>query len=73
MQTAADLAENLGASNPTILRRMKRLHSEGVKVVTMVDSMALGYKLPASRIKQPGWQSLSVILLSLIRGGMKYE
>ena len=48
-QTAADLAASLGTSKPTILRRMKRLHDEGVvKLVTMVDPMALGYKLVVS-------------------------
>lgn len=48
-QTAADLAANLRTSKPTILRRMKRLHDEGViRLVTMVDPMALGYKLVVS-------------------------
>jgi len=48
-QTAADLAAKLSTSKPTILRRMKRLHDEGViRLVTMVDPMALGYKLVVS-------------------------
>jgi len=48
-QTAADLAAKLGASKPTVLRRMKRLHDEGViRLVTMVDPTALGYKLVVS-------------------------
>ena len=48
-QTAADLAQILGTSKPTVLRRMKRLHDEGViRFVTMVDPMALGYKLVVS-------------------------
>lgn len=48
-QTAADLTVKLGASKPTVLRRMKRLHDEGViRFVTMVDPTALGYKLVVS-------------------------
>jgi Lrp/AsnC family transcriptional regulator, regulator for asnA, asnC and gidA len=48
-QTAADLAGKLNTSKPTILRRMKRLYDEGViRVVTMVDPQALGYKLVVS-------------------------
>jgi Lrp/AsnC family transcriptional regulator for asnA, asnC and gidA len=48
-QTAADLAGNLNTSKPTILRRMRRLHDEGViRLVTMVDPQALGYKLVVS-------------------------
>ena len=48
-QTAADLAAKLKTSKPTILRRMKRLHDEGViRLVTMVDPRALGYKLVVS-------------------------
>jgi len=48
-QTAADLAAKLRTSKPTILRRMKRLHDEGViRLMTMVDPMALGYKLVIS-------------------------
>ncbi len=48
-QTAADLAGKLNASKPTILRRMKRLHDEGViRLVTMVDPRALGYRLVVS-------------------------
>lgn len=48
-QTAADLAASLGTSKPTILRRMKRLHDEGViRLVTMVDPMALGYGVVVS-------------------------
>jgi Lrp/AsnC family transcriptional regulator for asnA, asnC and gidA len=45
-QTAADLAAKLGTSKPTVLRRMKRLLDEGViRLMTMVDPVALGYKL----------------------------
>lgn len=48
-QTAADLAAKLKTSKPTILRRMRRLHDEGViRLVTMVDPRALGYKLVVS-------------------------
>lgn len=48
-QTAADLAARLSTSKPTILRRMKRLHDEGViRLVTMVDPRALGYRLVVS-------------------------
>ncbi len=48
-QTAADLAGKLNTSKPTILRRMKRLHDEGIiRLVTMVDPQALGYKLVVS-------------------------
>lgn len=48
-QTAAGLAASLGTSKPTVLRRMKRLHDEGViRLVTMVDPMALGYKVVVS-------------------------
>jgi DNA-binding Lrp family transcriptional regulator len=48
-QTAADLAARLSTSKPTILRRMKRLHDEGViRLVTMVDPQALGYRLVVS-------------------------
>ncbi len=48
-QTAADLALKLRTSKPTILRRMKRLHDEGViRLVTMVDPRALGYSLVVS-------------------------
>lgn len=48
-QTAADLATRLSTSKPTILRRMRRLHDEGVvRLVTMVDPVALGYKLVVS-------------------------
>ncbi|MDM8000573.1 MAG: Lrp/AsnC family transcriptional regulator [Dehalococcoidia bacterium] len=48
-QTAADLAASLGTSKPTVLRRMKRLHDEGViRLMTMVDPAALGYKVVIS-------------------------
>jgi Lrp/AsnC family transcriptional regulator for asnA, asnC and gidA len=48
-QTAADLAARLSTSKPTILRRMKRLHDEGViRLVAMVDPQALGYRLVVS-------------------------
>jgi Lrp/AsnC family transcriptional regulator for asnA, asnC and gidA len=48
-QTAADLAAKLSTSKPTILRRMKRLHDEGViRLMTMVDPVALGYGLVVS-------------------------
>ena len=47
--TAGGLAAKLGASKPTVLRRMKRLLDEGIiRFVTMVNPPALGYRWAAS-------------------------